>query len=53
MGHYFWKKSSSFKYFIFQIFSIKPVLYAKINKIDNLMEKFDSFIYPDVLLTVN
>jgi hypothetical protein len=35
-----------------QIFPIKSVLYCKVNKIQNQLVKFDSFVWYDVLLTV-
>jgi hypothetical protein len=36
-----------------QIISIKSGLYDEVNKSENLLEKYDSFVYFDVLLTVH
>jgi hypothetical protein len=34
------------------MFLIKSMFYDKINKVENLLEKFDIFVQSDVLLTV-
>jgi hypothetical protein len=35
-----------------QIFLIKSVLYAEVNKVENLLDEFNSFVLSEVLLTV-
>jgi hypothetical protein len=32
--------------------TVKSVFYGEVNKFKNLLQKFDSFVFPDVLLTV-
>jgi hypothetical protein len=36
-----------------QIFPTKSVLIGKVNKVENLLVKFDSFVQTDVLLTAH